>query len=161
MKVTNIADLERVGADADLRRLYLYWHARRGARAFPSRDDIDPVEFDYALGRVSLIDVLESPPRFYYRVVSTQLTRHLGYEMTGKFLDQAPEPEMRDFAERHYRRALSAAAPLYENDGVVLDGRRWRQESLALPLSSDGQAINMLMIYRVTGEPAAAEPGHR
>ncbi len=159
MRITNLADLERVSTDADLRRLYLYWQERRGTRPFPSRDDIDPVEFGYALGRVSLIDVLENPLRFYYRLVSTRLTQHLGYEMTGKFADQMPEAEMRDFAERHYRRALMTAAPLYETDEVVLDGRRWRHESLALPLSSDGRTINMLMIYRMTHEPVPAEGG--
>jgi hypothetical protein len=159
--VTDIADLERLSSDKDLRRLYLYWRERCGARTFPSRDDIDPVEFGYALGRVSLIDVVDDPPRFYYRLVSTQITRHLGYEMTGKFVDQMPEPEMRDFAERHYRRALAAAAPLYESDEVVLDGRRWRHESLALPLSSNGQAITMLLVYRTTAEPVTVRPGRR
>jgi hypothetical protein len=157
LRITDIVDLERISANADLRRLYLYWRERCGTQVFPSRDDIDPVDFSYALGRVSLIEVMEDPPRFFYRLVSTQLTQHLGYEMTGKFLDQSPEPEMRDFAERHYRRALATAAPLYECDEIVLDGRRWWHESLALPLSSDGQTINMLMIFRTTSEPLAAD----
>jgi hypothetical protein len=157
LRIGNVGDLERVCTDGDLRRLYLYWEQRRGTRSYPSRDDIDPLEFGYALGRVSLIDVLEKPLRFRYRLVSTQITLHLGYEMTGKFLDAVPEPEMRGFAESHYRRALAASAPLYESAEVVLDGRRWWHESLALPLSSDGQAINMLMIYRATTAPAAAE----
>lgn len=159
MDVTGLADLDRVAADADLKRLYRYWAERRGGRAFPARGDIDPVEFSYALGRVSLIEVLESPRRYYYRLVSTQLTDHLGYEMTGKFVDEIPEPEMRSFAERQYLRAVERRAPLYQSDEVVLDGRRWRHETLELPLSADGRNVNMLMIYRATSEPAPVSPG--
>ena len=158
MEITGITDLEGVTADADLKRLYRYWAERCGERAFPSRDDIDPIEFDYALGRVSLIDVLEGPRRFYYRLVSTHLTRHLGYEMTGKFLDQLPESQVRDFAGRHYLRALEQRVPIYESGEVVLDRRRWRHESLVLPLSADGQTISMLMVYRVTDAPVRAAP---
>lgn len=159
MDVTGIVDLEGVTADADLKRLYQYWAERRAGRAFPARDDIDPLDFGYALGRVSLIEVLESPRRFYYRLVSTQLTSHLGYEMTGKFVDEIPEPEMRDFTERTYRRMVERRAPLYESDEVVLDGRRWRHETLALPLSADGRTITMLLVYRATREPGAVWPG--
>jgi hypothetical protein len=61
---------------------------RRGAKRYASRDEIDPLDFGCAVGRVSLVDVLEGPRRFRYRLVSTSLTARLGYEMTGKFLDE-------------------------------------------------------------------------
>jgi len=159
VEITGIGELERISGDADLKRLYLYWCERRGTRLYPARDDIDPVDFSYALGRVSLVEV--QGKRFYYRLVSTQLTQHLGYEMTGKFLDQMPGSEMRNFAEQHYRRALACAAPLYETDAVVLDGRRWRHESLVLPLAADGETISMLLIYRTTGVPEPVHPERR
>ncbi len=106
------------------------------------------------MGRVSLIDVLEGPRRFHYRLVSTRVTEHLGYEMTGKLLDDMPESEMRAYAERFYAATLARRLPLYHRDEALLDGRRWSHESLALPPSSDGQAIDRLMVYRVTGAPA-------
>ena len=161
MTITDIADLERVTQDSPMKRLYLYWRERCGARRFPRREDIDPLDFDYALGRVSLVEVQEAPRRFYYRLVSTQLTRHLGYEMTGKFLDQMPEPQVRAYAERHYLRAVAAAIPLYESEEVVLDRRRWRHETLALPLSPDGETVSMLMIYRSTREPSPVRSADR
>ena len=145
---------------AALIRLYAYWQESRGAKRFPARTDIDPVDFSFALGRVSLVDVLATPRRFRFRLVSTVLTEHLGYEMTGKFLDQIPESEMRAYLERLYAVALERRNPLYARDEIVLDGRRWKHEALVLPLSSDDRSIDMLMIYRATDRPQRTAGGN-
>lgn len=144
--------LELKSSDAVLKRLYRYWAERRGAKRYPSRNDIDPLEFGFALGRVSLVDVVGQPRRFRYRLVSTSLTQRLGYEMTGKFLDEIPETEMRAYTERLYLTALEKGTPLHLQDEAMIDGRRWKHEALVLPLSSDGSSVDMLMIYR-TAEP--------
>jgi hypothetical protein len=151
--ITAAADLDGVTDDSDLKRLHRYWTERRGVRPFPARAEIDPVEFGFALGRVSLIDVVHRPRRFRYRLVSTQMTKHLGYEMTGKFLDELPETDVRAYAERFYAETVLRALPLYQREETVLDGRRWSHQALSLPLSSDGNTIDMLMVYRVAGAP--------
>jgi hypothetical protein len=148
-----------VTRDDALKRLYIYWTDRRGTKRFPSRRDIDPLDFGFAVGRVSLIDVVGSPVRFRYRLVSTTLTRHLGYEMTGKFLDEVPEPEMQVFTRNFYMKALDLRAPFFESGEFVIDARHWRHETLVLPLSADETTINMLMIYRRTEPPIAVQPG--
>jgi hypothetical protein len=140
-------------ASEDVRRLYAYWQARRGAKRFPAREDIDPVDFKFALGRVSLVDVLEDPRRYRYRLVSTSITKHLGYEMTGKYSDEIPEKELRDYVERLYAKTVTVAAPIYEKEKAILDGRLWEYEALMLPLSSDGSRINMIMAFRETAVP--------
>jgi hypothetical protein len=35
-----------------LRGLYAYWDEKRGAREFPGRLDIDPIEMSFALGNI-------------------------------------------------------------------------------------------------------------
>lgn len=153
MMVRSVQSLEGVTTDAVLMRLYDYWLQRRGAKQFPSRNDIDPVDFGFALGRVSLIDVLDRPRRFHFRLVGTMITEHLGYEMTGKFLDELPDVEARAYLEHLYAQAVEDRAPLYESGQVVLDGRLWKHETLVLPLSTDDRSIDMLMIYRATERP--------
>ncbi|HYM01303.1 MAG TPA: PAS domain-containing protein [Stellaceae bacterium] len=135
-------------AEERVRRLYAYWNERRGDKPFPARGDIDPIDFDFALGFVSLVDVLDRPRRFFYRLVSTGLTQHLGFEMTGKEVDDLPGPEMRAYVRYLYTRALWNRAPLYDKGEITLDGTGWEHETLVLPLSDDGAAINKLMIYR-------------
>lgn len=142
----------------DAKRLYRYWLAKRGGRAFPSRKDVDPLDLPFVLGRISLIEVSASPRRFRFRLVSTDLTEHLGYEMTGKYVEELPETELRDYAADFYARATEARAPIYEEGGPLLDGRHWKHKTLALPLSSDGEAIDMLLVYRETDVPRGARP---
>lgn len=161
MKVKVLADAAALAGetrDDALKRLYRYWTERRGGKRFPSRDDIDPLDFGYALGRVSLIDVMENPRRFRYRLVSTSLTALLGYEMTGKFLDEIPETETRAYTLKLYAAAIENRAPLHVRDDVTLDGRRWTYEALLLPLSSDGETIALLMVYRTAATSAAFRP---
>ena len=142
---------ELADASPQAQRLYEYWTDQRGPAAWPMRAKIDPLHFRFALGRVSIIERIDG--RFRYRLVSTGLTEHLGYEMTGKFADEIPEPESRTFSEQQYTTGIERAAPLYTRGRVHLDGRDWTHETLILPLSSDGTAVDMLMIYRATDEP--------
>jgi hypothetical protein len=158
LEVKSAEDLAALPRDDAARRLYRYWCERRAAKSFPSRDDVDPLDFTYAIGHVSLIEVLHAPLRFRYRLVSTSLTEHLGYEMTGKFIDDIPEPELRIFTRDFYTKAVDLAAPLYESGEFVRDGRCWRHETLVLPLSADSRTINMLLIYRKTDRPTAVSP---
>lgn len=157
MEITDIEKLKGATNDAVMQRLYAYWLECCKGKPYPARSDLDPVEFGFALGRVSLIDVLEAPRRFRYRLVASTLTDYLGYEMTGKFTHQIPGPERRAYAEAFYARAVALQAPLYERGEMVLDGRRWKHEALVLPLSADGETINMLMVYRLTDRPKPAE----
>jgi hypothetical protein len=138
---------DRITAE-DAKRLYQYWLTRRSGRQFPSRKEIDPLVLGFVLGRISLVEVSNDPRRFLYALVSAELTEHLGYEMTDKYVDEMPEPGVRDYVTALYTRALDARTPLYEEGAAILDKRVWRYKTLVLPLSSDGEAIDMLLVYR-------------
>ena len=62
--VRDLAALESLSANTELLRLYTYWADKRNSREFPSRREIDPIEFKFALSRVSLIDVTEDQDDF-------------------------------------------------------------------------------------------------
>lgn len=157
--VPDLEDLRKCAASDSVIRLYRYWLNKRGARAFPSRKDIDPLEFRFAIGRVSLVDVMPGSHRFHYRLVSTALSDRLGYEMTGKFSYQIRENEIRQYVEDLYGRTLDARMPIYEKSTRTFDNALWQHEALLLPLSSDQKAINMLMVYRWTDDPAPVQRG--
>jgi hypothetical protein len=156
-----VSSVEDAIKDQRLLRLYRYWLERRGDRAFPARRDVDPADFAYALGRVSLIEVLREPLSFRYRIVATRLTSHLGYEMSGKPIDAIPSSDHRAFVRGFYEHAVAQAAPLYDTGNVRLDDRVWWHETLALPLAADGGTIDMLMVYRNTRPPTDATPDNR
>lgn len=140
-------------------RLTTYWRSRAAGREFPARRDLDPLEFPYALGRVSLIEAHRAPTgyRYRYRLVSTELTARLGFEMTGRFADEMPSAELREYVHSFYGRAIAARAPLLETGNLQADGLVWVHSSLALPLSSDGDVIDGLMVYRETRLPVPVD----
>lgn len=136
-----------------LQRLHAYWEERRGTRAFPARRDIDPLDFGYALGHVGLVEVAYMPLRFRFRLVPSTISRYLGYEATGRYVDAIPEPELRAYLIARYTRAVNERRPIFETGDMTLDGRRWRHEVAYLPLASDGVIIDMLMVCRIAEPP--------
>src|SRR3546814_9515784 len=90
--------------DQRLRRLHAYWRQRHVDGRPPSRAELDPLDFRYAIGLVTLVDVERDPLRFRFRLVASPVTRHLGYELTGRYLDEVPERDMRSYLDSAYRR---------------------------------------------------------
>jgi hypothetical protein len=141
-----------------LRRLFLYWDARRGEREFPARRDIDPLHFPYALGNVMLIDVLYGPLRFRFRLHGTELALRAGYDMTGKMVDQLPDPENRGVLLARCHALVETRRTVFVAADRLIDERPCSYEAIWLPLSDDGDTITMLMgalVYR----DAVATPG--
>ena len=131
--------------DPRLQRLFAYWCAAKRARRMPARRDLDPLEFPYALGYVMLIDVLREPLRFHVRLHGTQITQRVFYDLTGKLLDEIPDPEYRRYAIKRCRALVDTAQPLRVQQDREIDGRIHRYEALWLPLSDDQVRVTMLM----------------
>jgi hypothetical protein len=129
-----------------LRRLYSDWSTWRGSREFPSRRNFDPLDTTYIIGKLSLLDVRYQPLRFHYRVHATEFATRLGFDMTGKGLDQYPDAEYRAIVEEHFVSVIERRQPsVRRRERQRRDGRIWSYEVLVLPLSADGARIDMLM----------------
>ena len=79
-----------------LRRLYAHWLTLVPESGdLPSPRALDPVAVSWALGAISLVDVAGEPPhcRFHYVVDGGGQVDRYGFDMTGKSLDEFPEPE--------------------------------------------------------------------
>lgn len=129
-----------------LRRLYDYWNAKRDARDMPSRGDIDPLEMRFAIGNVLLADVIEGePPQFRIRLHGTNLVQHVGYELSGKMLDEMPQAEFRELTRQSFTKVATTKRPLHAQRNLILDDRSRRYETLILPLSSNGERVDMIL----------------
>lgn len=129
-----------------LQQLFDYWGSKRGARKMPSRADIDPLELGFIIGNVILVDVIEGdPPRFRIRLHGTNLTERVGYELTGKLLDELPQIEFRELSRLSFTKVSNTGKPLQARRDRILDERPRRYETIILPLSSDGTRVDMLI----------------
>ena len=125
--------------------LFGYWDGKRAGRAMPSREDIDPVEIPHYMPSMILCDVELEPLRFRYRLIGTRLTELVHRDVTGCYIDESIYGDNVDVVRGPFLEAYQTRAP------VAVRGRlRWNNverqvAALSLPLSGDGQTVNMVM----------------
>ena len=129
----------------DLRRLLDYWRRQRGARAFPRRADIDPLDLGFMLERIALTEVHEDPRRYRLRIVGSWWAALVGFESTGMWLDDWPTAGQQRLTEETYEMVIAGRAPLHAVRDAWVDNRKLNYEILLLPLSEDDARISMIV----------------
>jgi len=150
----NVADAV---TDPQLRLLYGYWCSKKRGRAMPSRTDIDPVDLPGSLWpHLILLDVVPEDasgeargPRFRYRVLGSTFMHAFARNPTGEFLDEAL-PARNGYSEYVtgiYRDMVALKKGIYTENSFTLDGQAVPMftRRLSLPLSSDGETVNMAL----------------
>lgn len=115
----------------------------------PSRTDIDPLDLPWILGNLSLLEVHRPDGgglRYRYRLMGSRVAQRLHYDLTGKWLEEMREPGYRERLYERYATIVSARVPMIERPNLIVDGRIHDYEILRLPLSSDGENVDMLVI---------------
>jgi hypothetical protein len=134
-------------AHPNLRRLYEYWVEKRGERDMPARANIDPLDITYIVGNVIMVDVIEGDPlRFRIRLHGTNLAQRVGYELTGKMLDELPINDFRALAQQSFTWVANKRQPLHSRRDRIIDGRFAKYETVIMPLSDDGERVNRLLV---------------
>ena len=158
-----IQDIEALKSyGANLQRIYAYWQAKRGSRPMPRRADLDPTEIPpLLLPGITLVDVVPDTRRYVYRLVGTKEAEVRGYDPTGRSVGEAFFGENAEDATECYDRVVATGAPVLDPVPFLERRRGYRgAESLFLPLSNDGVAVNMILVFfdpdsvvRFTGAP--------
>ena len=131
-----------------LRGLLAYWQAKQQVLGrMPARPDLQPDEMVPFLPFVSLIDVQQQPLRFRFRLVGTGIVGAFGQETTRRLVDEDLFGSNADEVERFFSIPLDTHGAAYASGeyAVAPSGRSLGFESLLLPLSTDGQSIDMLL----------------
>jgi hypothetical protein len=141
---------------------YRYWDEKRRGRLMPARRDIDPLEMKDWLPGIALVEICrdpdERPSRLIYRLIGTRVTRLRGREDTGKSVHEAFFGESLDAALENYRLVIAERKPVYDWDRTPSeDGLAREHETLLLPLSSDDQTVDMVLVYQETEHMTRAE----
>ena len=108
----------------------------------PGRQHIDPVDLRNVLNLVNLAEVLREAGRlrFRFRLVGTTQTVVAGREITGKYVEDAVLPELRDRIIENMRRTVERKAPVYDRFPMPHPGRSFIDtERIYFPLASDGE----------------------
>jgi hypothetical protein len=139
--------------DPRLRRLLDYWDRLRGDAPMPPKPAIDPVDFRYILGYVTLVEVEAEPRRYRFRLDGSILARLSGMDYTGRYLDDLGMPDYIDFIAAGYDLVVTSGKPYaYRKEGDF-DAKSFDEETLILPLGDAG-AVTHLMVAVIPGELA-------
>jgi hypothetical protein len=131
-----------------VRSMHAYWDRMRGDRPMPARRDIDPAEITRYLPGILLVDVRHDPLDFTYRLVGTREVAARGNDPTGQRVAQHAFGESADEVLDNYRTVVAERTVLYDRERFTSKGGRFVQdESLFMPLSDDGGAVNMVLVY--------------
>lgn len=143
--------------DPRLKRLYDYWRSRCGAAAMPTRAGVDPLDFRFVLGYVTLVEVEASPRRYRFRLDGSILAMLSGMDYTGKYLDQLGMPDYIAFVAASYDRVVDGLRPYAYRKQGAFQTKTFNEETLILPLGSEG-VVQQLMVAVIPGD-LAPEPG--
>lgn len=131
-----------------LQRLLQYWQDKRGSRAMPGRNDIDPLDIPWMLGDISLVEVHRPAAclRYRFRLIGSRVAERLGYDMTGKWLEDLPGPDYRAYLIEAFGEVVARGMPLTERPNMVIDHSVLHYEILRMPLATDGRNPDMLLL---------------
>jgi hypothetical protein len=138
--------------DDRLRRLFAYWLEKRGERPFPAKSEIDPVEFSYILGYVTLVDVEREPRRYRFRLDGSILAALSGMDYTGRYLDELPGEQYAAFITETYDRVVDSSEPFRYRKHELLDQQLFSEETIILPLGDHPPKVDMLMVAVIPGD---------
>jgi len=132
----------------ELREVKDYWLLKRGTRKLPRRADIDPLELRQHLPFISLVEVLDDAKDFRFRLLGTEITDVLQRDSTGKTVREVyatAEPDILQWMLEVYALAATKKCPVLRRGTLRVVHKDFIAfESLHLPLSDDGEHVNML-----------------
>jgi hypothetical protein len=125
-----------------VRALHAWWLAHRGPSGIPDRRDLDPAALRALLPNLFIADVEPQPFRIRYRLVGTKAVQVIGFDITGRYLDElltvAPEVPWMDY----YRIVYDSREPLLGSAVVSASaGGTFTYEFGLFPLAQGGTTV--------------------
>jgi hypothetical protein len=138
--------------DRRLQEALAYWRGKAATRPMPSRADIDPAEIPKLLADIMLVDV-PADGRYRYRLIGTGNAQEHGINATGRALDEVlPGAEYKAHVLSLYDECVRSRRPLYSECLFMTPRHRMAERHtkvLFLPLSEDGESVNMVLVAQV------------
>ena len=124
-----------------------FWEEKRGSHRCPLREDIDPVELQVWYPNLIHVDVVDGGRDYVVTLYGQNLVDLMDADVTGKRLSEIRGKYMR-LTRAEYARVVRTAEPLYlvREHGVSEAGPPVRVARLALPLSTDGEQVDGLLV---------------
>lgn len=138
--------------------IYRYWQEKCHGRSMPARSDLDPLNMPKGLlPGLCLVDVAPEERRYVYRLVDTANVEVRGYDPTGKSVIEGFFGPSVDDVLANYDRVVSSRAPHIDPQHFkATNGRYVTEETIFLPLSDDGENVNIVLVFSQSRDSRSA-----
>jgi hypothetical protein len=124
-----------------------YWDRIRGVRAIPRRNDLDPVDIPKLLPFIMLVDVLDGPPDFKFRLIGTEIDAIISDDYLGRRFSAIPHMTSGNKVWAEYETVVRGRQPLTGAVDYVGADRYVRGiRHCLMPLSADGETVDMVFV---------------
>jgi hypothetical protein len=162
-RLSIIVESSEVFETPELNGVAALWHAKRGQKKFPSRDDFSMRDLKAVLRSLAFLDVVEAPGgvRFLLKYMGSELDAQL-VPMTGRFTDEVLEPYFQRKWHHVWKHCL-----LHERLSRSIARAEYRERQYAYvegfyaPLASDGEHIDKIMIVACYHQAESATESSR
>ena len=135
-------------------RLLEYWRSLRLGLETPRKSDFDPTQIPQALPGIQIVDIVDGPEQFKYRLVGTREVEVRGNDPTGKPVSHGYFGPSAEAVLENYQRAVEENAPVCvvdrfskANSFPVID------VSLFLPLANGDGTLRHILVYSYQRRP--------
>ncbi|WP_119417964.1 PAS domain-containing protein [Desertibaculum subflavum] len=129
--------------------LYRLWQAKRPEGRLPAQGDFSLDDLRPLMGRIAILDVIDGGADFRFRLYGSSIASAYRGEMTGKSIS-AYRPHFYAKIAPGYREVVATRQSRYDEIQVDDEMMLYRWERLVLPLSNDGNEVDMLLVASIT-----------
>lgn len=145
MSLDTLVDVTEI-RDNRLRSLFQYWSSKLRGRSMPARKDLDPLEMRPWLGNLVLVDFPGDPKAYRIRLEGVNVVQFYGSSRTGRGIEAMTSELERQVVLPQYFSVVETKEPAYyEAEFISSEGVLTYQHKLVLPLSDDGERVNMTL----------------
>jgi hypothetical protein len=124
-----------------------YWDRIRGVRAIPRRNDLDPVDIPKLLPFIMLVDVLDGPLDFKFRLIGTEIDAIISDDYLGRRFSAIPHMTSGNKVWAEYETVVRGRQPFTGTVDYVGADRYVRGiRHCLMPLSADGETVDMVFV---------------
>ena len=146
--------------DIELRELHDYWLTKHRDGRLPRRGDIDPLEVRRLLKSLALLEVVGDAEDFIFILAGSRIEEVHGRTLKGVTLGNLREDFEQTPSAGGCVAAVRSGEPQYQQANLKEYGKKhWACRRLILPLSSDGERVDCLLLGAVFS--SLGDPGHR
>lgn len=144
--------------DPRLRRIFALWSAASASGKPPSKDFVAPDRLGDLMGWLFLYKVERDPLRFLYLVCGPKIVRRFGFDMTGKYVDEHPDPAVAKAILANFTAVIDTGRPSWRLSVRRLFDHDMTTEALVMPLAGPEGHIDHLLAVQIVNMPGGFGP---